>query len=260
MSLSSSLRSALRSAAFGLAGGLTGNASLRVLFDQTTIAAALRRLQSGGLAIRTVYDVGCHRGTWTEELRPLLPAARFCLFDPLDYAAPLAADPAISFVQTLLSDQPRQVAFHSIGGTGDSCFREATATYAGVEPVLRQAERLDAVVERQQLPPPDFLKIDTQGAELQVLSGAGALLEQCALIQLECSLVPYNQGAPLIGECIEQLRRWGFLVVAVQPLVHTGGRSSALGYPADAWIPQADVLFAARRLLDTERFAACLAT
>ncbi len=250
----------MRSAGFTAARLLTANPSLRVLFDQTTIEASLRRLLASELLINTVYDVGCHRGAWTQELRPLLPQARYCLFDPLDYAARLAVDPRITFFQALLSDHSGPVPFHSTGGTGDSCFQEATPFYAGLEPRLLQAERLDALVRQHHLPPPDFLKVDTQGAELQVLRGAGELLKRCALIQLECSLVAYNVGAPLIGDCIEQLRQWGFLVVAIQPITWTGGRSSALGTPADAWIPQADLLFASQNRLDTERFASCLNT
>lgn len=241
------------------AAPLTARPGLRVLFDQTQLMETYRRLSRQGIPMQVIYDVGAHRGSWTEAMLGLFPAASFHLFDALPHAGPLARrHPNVSFHQVLLGNEERLVDFHSTGTTGDSIYREATTFYGDTDVERLPMHRLDRLVVEGVLPPPDLLKIDVQGAELDVLHGAGELVQQVSLIQLECSLVPYNQGAPLIGAVIDQLRAWNFLAVAIEPLVFTDLRSSAGGYPAGSFIPQVDILFAARRHCRAERFRACL--
>ncbi|CAK6696895.1 hypothetical protein IFHNHDMJ_02118 [Synechococcus sp. CBW1107] len=250
----------LREFSFRLGSLLTRQPSLRVLFDQTQLASAYRRWQNAGLTIQTVYDVGAHRGGWSQACLPLFPRARFHCFDPLPYAEAWARSQAkVQFHQLLLGDRETEVPFYSTGSTGDSIYRESTRWYRDQPPQLLPMHRLETVVKQQQLLPPDLLKIDAQGAELDILRGSASLLPAISLIQLECSLVPYNSGAPLIGAVIDQLRDWGFLVAAIEPIVFTAMRSSRFGYPDGAFIPQADVLFVAQRLCHLDRFRDCLA-
>jgi FkbM family methyltransferase len=243
-----------------MASDLTRNQSLRVVFDQTQLQSAYCRLQAAGVSIRTVYDVGAHCGSWSQAGLGLFPLATFHCFDPLPHAAAWASsEPRATFHQLLLGDRQTKVPFFSTGSTGDSIYREATGWYRDQQPQWMPMHRLDAVVAQRRLPPPDLLKIDAQGAELDILRGCQSLHSEISLIQLECSLVPYNTGAPLIGAVIEQMRAWGFLVVAIEPIVFTAMRSSRFGYPTGAFIPQVDLLFAAQRLCRLERFRDCLA-
>lgn len=245
---------------FLLGSALTRNQALRVMFDQTQLQSAYRRMQVAGVSIRTVYDVGAHLGGWSQAGLRLFPQASFHCFDPLPHAEVWAcSQPRATFHQLLLGDRETQVPFFSTGSTGDSIYREATGWYRDQQPKLMPMHRLEAIVAEQRLPPPDLLKIDAQGAELDILRGCQSLLSEISLIQLECSLVQYNTGAPLIGVVIDQLRAWGFLVVAIEPIVFTAMRSSRFGYPSGAFIPQADVLFAAQRYCRLERFRDCLA-
>lgn len=249
----------LRRLGFQLGALFSRQPSLRVLFDQTQLQAAYRRWQAAGLAIRTVYDVGAHRGSWSQAGLSLFPQARFHCFDPLPHADAWARrEPRAAFHQLLLGDREAEVPFFSTGSTGDSIYREATGWYRDQPPRLLPMHRLDTVVTERRLPLPDLLKIDAQGAELDILRGAQSLLPGLSLIQLECSLVPYNSGAPLIGAVIDQLRQWGFLVAAIEPIVFTAMRSSRWGYPPGSFIPQADLLFVAQRLCQLERFRDCL--
>jgi FkbM family methyltransferase len=47
-----------------------------------------------------------------------------------------------------------------------------------------------------------FLKIDVQGAEIDVLSGAEITIERSAAVQLELPFINYNRGAPSFSEVI----------------------------------------------------------
>jgi len=62
-----------------------------------------------------------------------------------------------------------------------------------------------------------FLKIDVQGFEIEVLQGATTLLPRLCAIQLELSLVPLYQGAPVMTEVIRYLDERGFELFQLQP-------------------------------------------
>ena len=61
------------------------------------------------------------------------------------------------------------------------------------------------------------MKIDVQGAELDVLRGASGLLDAVCEILVECSLVELYAGQPLIGDTIVFAREQGFRVSGVSP-------------------------------------------
>lgn len=61
----------------------------------------------------------------------------------------------------------------------------------------------------------DFIKIDVQGAELDILNGGKNTLSRTDCVSLEVSLVEYNQGAPLISEIIDKMREYNFYMLDI---------------------------------------------
>lgn len=60
---------------------------------------------------------------------------------------------------------------------------------------------------------PDFLKVDVEGADLDVLRGAAASLDTSIMgVQIEVSFMERHQGAPLFGEADTFLRDRGFVL------------------------------------------------
>jgi FkbM family methyltransferase len=70
-------------------------------------------------------------------------------------------------------------------------------------------KRLDDI---QEITACDFLKIDVQGAELDVLEGAVRTLSGTAVVELEVEFVPIYEGQPLFAEIDGFMRRNGFLL------------------------------------------------
>src|SRR5678815_5307579 len=68
--------------------------------------------------------------------------------------------------------------------------------------------QLDDIAEITQL---DFLKMDIQGAEREVLAHGRAKLKDTVVIQTEVSFVPLYHGQPSFGEMDVTLRKLGFL-------------------------------------------------
>ena len=69
---------------------------------------------------------------------------------------------------------------------------------------------LNTVVKNKQLPLPDFIKMDVQGAEFDVLRGASEILPNVKHVILELQKVEYNKGAPLREHVIQYMDSIGF--------------------------------------------------
>jgi len=106
--------------------------------------------------------------------------------------------------------------------------------------------RLDTLLKGQSV---DFLKLDVQGFELQVLNGGQAALHGAQAVLLEVSLLRINEGAPLMAEVVSYMSERGFDVLDVLEIHHR---------PLDGATNQIDLLFAPKDSMlfsDTRHFA-----
>ena len=73
------------------------------------------------------------------------------------------------------------------------------------------------VLDRAEVPAPDFLSLDTQGNEYDILTGASRLLDENILaVQAEVSFHPLYEGTPLFGKLCEFLAQHNFDLVDIQ--------------------------------------------
>ncbi len=95
---------------------------------------------------------------------------------------------------------------------------DAAPSSAYVERRTVPLERLD-VHSLNRVPPQGdiFLKIDTQGYEMEVLKGSIGLLPRVTGIQAELSLIPLYDGAPMIAEMIAYLDSLGYALFNLVP-------------------------------------------
>jgi tRNA A58 N-methylase Trm61 len=63
--------------------------------------------------------------------------------------------------------------------------------------------------------PVDFIKIDVQGSELDILKGGEKTIKNTQYVSIEASLVEYNKGAPLVGEIVDKMREYGFCILDI---------------------------------------------
>jgi FkbM family methyltransferase len=71
-----------------------------------------------------------------------------------------------------------------------------------------ETKRLDEVPG---LTPPDFIKLDVQGAELSILEHGTRVLSSALVVELEVEFLPLYKGQPLYGDVESFMRRQGFL-------------------------------------------------
>ena len=79
----------------------------------------------------------------------------------------------------------------------------------------------------------DYIKIDTQGSELEILKGADDILHLTRCIDIEVEFNPIYEGQTLFGETDTYLRAKGFQLWRLSNLVHysLGGDALVLGDP-----------------------------
>jgi FkbM family methyltransferase len=126
-----------------------------------------------------------------------------------DLRAFAASTPGVHCAHALLAaEKGRKVEFHEMG-TGSSMFAEASDAPRTSRTL--ETDTLDAIASAALPGAGDlFIKIDVQGAELEVLAGAEETLSHAALVQLETAMLPYNAGAPLLPEVVGWMaeRNW----------------------------------------------------
>jgi FkbM family methyltransferase len=194
---------------------------------------ALARLKSLGFAPGVIYDIGAFRGGWTRLAAEVFPDAVFILFEAnRDHAGELAAGGRRHVIAALGAEDGGARAFHvprQGDVTGASLYVENTTHYAEQNLQVREVAtmRLDTAVARNALPLPDLIKIDVQGAELDVLAGAAETLRHAGALIVEVSFVDYNRGGPLVAEVIAATDRLGFRCVDLCE-VHRGPRNFVL--------------------------------
>jgi len=95
-------------------------------------------------------------------------------------------------------------------GTGNSIYKELTHFYSEDQlQILKQTGiKLDDLFTDDSIF--DLIKIDTQGSELDIMTGGRNLCKRAKAILLEVSLTKYNEGAPLYDEVLQYMDEFGF--------------------------------------------------
>jgi len=68
-------------------------------------------------------------------------------------------------------------------------------------------ERLEDVVQRERLPVPDYLKIDCEGAEGEILDGAGGLMNDVTGVLFEARFVEFYRGGSIFSALTDRFFR-----------------------------------------------------
>ena len=170
----------------------------------------LKRLKNQGYQFDVIYDVGANIGAWSCEVQEIFPNSKFELFEPLvgknedlDSLSRFSELAKHQLHVVALSDENEEGKIKVLGNKGvgssililEADYRKET-TWRNISIV-----KMDSYVEKNDLSLPDFIKLDTQAAELKVLKGAINCLEKCQFVLLETWLRRvYGPETPLFHE------------------------------------------------------------
>jgi len=188
------------------------------------VATALRTLNLG-----TALDIGANIGQYGAALRASGFTGRIISCEPLSDAYPhlakrAAGDASWTALNTAVGTEPGEIEINVSGNSYSSSILPMTNAHSSAAPgseyIRSEKVAMTTVAEilaGQKVDPASaLLKIDTQGYEGAVLDGAGERLNEFAAVQLELSMVPLYDGAPLFDDLVQRMRDAGFGIFALE--------------------------------------------
>lgn len=212
---------------------------------RTGVAAAVEhRDVPFGHDFATVIDVGAHHGQFALLARELFPRARIFCVEPLPDAldrlrSTLKTDGRATVLAVAAAAEAGRRRLHVSRRSDSSSLLPILKPHIDAFPGTEEAGSLEVEARTldsmlaERIARPCLLKVDAQGGEFDVLSGAEAVLMQVDTAYVECSFVEFYRGQALADEIIGEFLRRGLRLAGVYSQVHD----------ADNRCLQADLLF-----------------
>lgn len=182
-----------------------------------------------------VLDIGCRWG-FEEKWKALGPHVRLIGFDA-DAAEcqalnEQAGEGQVRYVAVALGARPGPATLHLTREPACGSLyppdpeliaaRQELECTALVSTAQIELTTLDAWAAEAGVPRVDVIKLDAQGAELDILRGARQLLGSVRFLEIEVELNPIYRGQPLFGDVDRFLREHDFVLWRLGHLVHYG--------------------------------------
>ncbi len=169
---------------------------------------------------KIIYDIGACVLHWTNVAKQVWPGATIVAFEAMEESRAVFEKAKVPHFIGVLSDEDnKDVEFYkNVEHPGGNSYYKENEKFNSEVPLyfnekhrtLMKTITLDTVIRISKIPYPDLIKMDVQGAELDVLKGAEKCLENCSHLILELQRVEYNTGAPLREKVIEWLEARGW--------------------------------------------------
>jgi FkbM family methyltransferase len=190
--------------------------------------------------IEYVLDVGAHHGEFARILRRHGYSGYIVSFEPVwehfsELSRRASGDPKWMVHHMALGSENSTLQINvARGGSGCSSFLNPSeyGRYATDGRVLSdhsedvEVRRLDCIASEIFPTAPAqnvYLKLDTQGYDLEVIKGAGHILKSIPALQSEMSIQPIYDGMPGFAESIGMLNEYGYDISAMFPVKRDDG-------------------------------------
>jgi len=210
--------------------------TVRAAATPDSLTVELRTLFSR-LSISHVLDVGAHRGGFYGRLRTDVGyQGRVTSFEPspTHYQKLLqvaSGDPNWTAINVALGAEAGVAEFHQYMGEGHDGQCDSILTLGPHAAVFKPewslekttigvtVQRLDSVwPQLDAVSAETFLKVDTQGFDLEVLAGGGELLAQFPAVLLEVAVKPIYLGAPVVADVFAAMTANRFELTGAFPI------------------------------------------
>lgn len=168
-----------------------------------------------------IYDIGAHALHWTKEASKIWKNTEIIAFDAIKEAEELYKSQNIKYNIGVLSDSDDKIVKfyeNKENPAGNSYYKEIghrnSATIFPEDSYTEQVSMtLGTIVKKNNYILPDLVKIDVQGAELDILKGGINVINHAKYLIIELQHLEYNRGAPLSRVTIDFLNNNGWEIV-----------------------------------------------
>lgn len=163
-----------------------------------------------------ILDIGANDGWWYRTTKARYPTANFTLVEANPYNELALQGAGVRYYIACLSDRVKTVQFYttksSPTSTGASYYKENTEHFSDDNLVVLEliTTTLDELFPTETF---ELIKMDVQGAEVDIIAGGKKLLSRASEVLLEVPMegVEYNTGAPSRRAYFEVMKDLGFL-------------------------------------------------
>ena len=165
-----------------------------------------------------IYDIGANALHWTREARKVWNNSSIYAFDVINEAEELYKSQNINYHIGVLSDEDNKIVKfyeNKEHPAGNSYYKEighpnSNNIYPDNSFTEKNSMTLSSIVKTKQFPNPELIKIDVQGAELDIIRGSLDVINKAKYLIVELQHTQYNRGAPLCDETISFLNKNGW--------------------------------------------------
>jgi FkbM family methyltransferase len=175
----------------------------------------LIRMKSRGIYPKGFIDAGAHFGETNATIRQIYPDSRIVSFEANPNCESILKSNTQEYIICLLGKNtiesvPFYINPNDKTSTGCSIYKEESVHFKDAQTVQLPMYKLDDIIPDEANM--EFLKMDVQGAEIDILDGSTRLLNKIKWIYLEVSFVKCNEGAPLFSDVFLYMNKLGYSV------------------------------------------------
>ena len=173
------------------------------------------------IKIDTVLDIGAHKGKWTQKFKEHFPNVKALMIEAnTDHIEELTRTGP--YITALVGKNNEEVDYYICddkeNNQGNGIYKENTNV--PFKSIKRKTVTLDSLLPGQKF---DLIKMDVQGAELDIIQGSPGFIYNAKYLWLELQSHNYNIGAPSAGKVIGYLNQIGFEIMTMDEINIGGG-------------------------------------
>ena len=196
---------------------------------------SLQNLKKKGLNPTSVADIGAFEGNWTLDFLEVFPLSKIIMIEPQTSKGEILEQlckkfPNVIYQKALLSSGNNKVMFQE----NETASHIVQGSVNSDDKLLITTQTFDEILQTLSFPFPQFLKLDVQGHELEVLKGAPKALAAAEVCMLEISLLMLDESAPLALNVMKFMDEANFQLYDITQFMRR---------PYDKALYQIDVLF-----------------
>jgi FkbM family methyltransferase len=219
--------------------GLIPEKSKKLLREKLGVPSqesSFKNIAALGFSPKSCLDIGAYEGKWTDDFKQIFPDCAILMLEGQTSKETILKKVKseyrdIDYKIALLGATESLVTFN-IYETASSVLSEHYDTNAKTE--TRDLITLDKLLENDMFSHPDFIKIDTQGYELEILKGGSKTLAHAEFVLMEVSFLDIYVYCPLVNDTLTFMKEHGFVVYDICTLMRR---------PLDKALFQSDFLF-----------------